>query len=465
MGISWDDITGALGEGWNFVRDPASNLREGDTPDWLNSILDIELGFEGMGGPTVGELVDTTEESANTFFGLREPYPEVSPEARAVFDGEQFGAGIMAAGLVEGINSIEDNRNQAILDAIAREQGLLALNDLIRPGTDGRTVVDTAKLQMQQNAINQTLSLGMQQLTEQYQIMQDELDRRNAQARDEIDRSRLAAIESISGLSKDLQARSADVQSLISTSAGRTAGSIAAGQEEALRRLGTANVTSGNIRRTLEEEGQTARDLAAESSDIEADLNARLSQISRDALGRQSGLVETQAAGSRSELDNLVASIVAQRAADRSASEFQLSETARQQLLELALNPPTKKVGGSKAGIYADDADLVNIALAAGVGLDEIRVGLATGRLDEVVAARSGMDAGSLTSAREAAEEAAEDAADDELIRGVLGFVGPDAVGAILDGVIKGDVNLSSDLAEDIIMLMEAQAAAETNSE
>jgi len=461
----WESIKEGAGEAWTFVQDPMSNMRPGDRPDWLESILDIELGFEGMGGPTIEEVLNTTDESANTFFGLREPYPEVSPEARAVFDGEQFGAGIMAAGLVEGIGSIEDNRNQAIADAIARAQGLEALNDLIRPATEGRTVVDTAKLQMQQNAINQTLSLGMQQLEEQYQIMQDELDRRNAQARDEIDRSRLAAIESISGLSKDLEARSADVQSLISTSAGRTAGSIAAGQEEALRRLGTANVTSGNIRRTLEEEGQTARDLAAESSDIEADLNARLSQISRDALGRQSGLVETQAAGSRSELDNLVASIVAQRAADRSASEFQLSETARQQLLELALNPPTKKVGGSKGGIYADDADLVRLALRAGVGIDEIRVGLATGRLDDLVSFRSGMDAGGLTASR----EAAEDAADDALVRQVLGTLGPDAVGSILDGVIKGDVNLSSDLAEDIIMLMQAQeaaaAAAETNSE
>ena len=454
MVISWDDITGAAGEAFSFLKDPASNLREGDTPDWLNSILDIELGFEGMGGPTVGELVDATEENANTFFGIREPYPEVSPEARAVFDENQYGAYLEATvrGYGEGsmaLGDIESRRDQAIADAIARQQGLEALNALIAPGSSGRTVVDTAKLQMQQGAINETLSRGMQQLSDQYQMMQAELDRRNAQARDEIDRSRLAAIESISGLSKDLEARSADVQSLISTSAGRTLGSIAAGQEEALRRLGTANVTSSNIRRMLEEEGQTARDLAAESSDIEADLNARLSQISRDALGRQSGLVETQAAGSRGELENLVASIVAQRASDRSASEFQLSETARQQLLDLALNPPTKKVGGSKAGIYADDADLVRIALAAGVGLDEIRVGLATGRLDEVVAARSGMDAGSLTSAREAGEAEA----DRQFIRDVIGLLPSDAIEGLLEGVQEGDVNLNRGTAENIIDL------------
>lgn len=458
----WESIKEGAGEAWRFVQDPMDYTRVDNAPEWLTEIDILDSGV------TVGDLGQATSDIPIPFV----PQPTISPEARAVFDENQYGAYLEATirGYGEGsmtLEGIEGRRDQAILDALAREQGLRALNALIQPGSSGGTVVDTAKLQMQQNAINQTLSLGMQQLEEQYQIMQDELDRRNAQARDEIDRSRLAAIESISGLSKDLEARSADVQSLISTSAGRTAGSIAAGQEEALRRLGTANVTSGNIRRTLEEEGQTARDLAAESSDIEADLNARLSQISRDALGRQSGLVETQAAGSRSELDNLVASIVAQRASDRSASEFQLSETARQQLLELALNPPTKKVGGSKGGIYADDADLVRIALAAGVGLDEIRVGLATRRLDEVVAARSGMDAGSLTAAR----EAAEDEADDALVRQVLNVLGPDAVGSILDGVIKGDVNLSSDLAEDIIMLMQAQeasaaaAAAETSSE
>lgn len=440
----WDDITEAAGEAWRFVQDPVDYTRVDNAPEWLTGIDILNSGV------TVGDLGQATSDIPLPFV----TFSEVSPEARAVFDGEQFGAGVMAAGLVEGIGSIEDNRNQAIADAIARAQGLEALNDLIRPATEARTVVDTAKLQMQQGAINETLSLGMQQLAEQYQVMQDELDRRNAQARDEIDRSRLAAIESISGLSQDLEARSADVQSLISTSAGRTAGSIAAGQEEALRRLGTANVTSGNIRRMLEEEGQTARDLAAESSDIEADLNARLSQISRDALGRQSGLVETQAAGSRGELDNLVASIVAQRASDRSASEFELSETARQQLLELVLNPPTKKVGGRKAGTYADDADLVRIALGAGVDLDEIRVGLATGRLDDLVSFRSGIDTGGLSALRGEQEAAA----DRQFIRDVIGLLPSDSISGLLEGVQGGDINLDRGTAENIIDLSAALA-------
>ena len=450
MGGWWENIKEGASEAWRFAKDPMDYTRVDNFPE---SLAGIDILNSGV---TVGDVGQTASDIPIPFVSP----PEVSEEARAVFDENQYGAYLEAtirgygAGSIAGI---EDRRNQAIADAIARAQGLEALNALIQPGSSGRTVVDTAKLQMQQDAINQTLSLGMQQLQEQYQIMQDELDRRNTQARDEIDRSRLAAIESISGLSQDLEARSADVQSLISTSAGRTLGGIAAGQEEALRRLGTANVTSGNIRRMLEEEGQTARDLAAESSDIEADLNARLSQISQDALGRQSGLVETQAAGSRGELDNLVASIVAQRASDRSASEFELSETARQQLLELALNPPTKKVGGSKAGIYADDADLVRIALRAGVGLDEIRVGLATGRLDDLVSFRSSMDTGGLTASR----EAAEDAADDELVRQVLKAAGPEAVGTVLDRMLQGeDIDLSGDFAEDILMLMQVQAAA-----
>lgn len=449
----WHDAISTVKDAVDFN----DSLRPGGF--WDDLLGDINVLNTGV---TVSEAVDATENIVNfddqlpAVLGDRPGSSAVTPEARAVFDGEQFGAGVMAAGLVEGIGSIEDNRNQAIADAIARAQGLEALNDLIRPGSDASTVVDTRKLQMQQAAIQDTLSRGMQQLTEQYQIMQEELDRRNVQARDEIDRSRLAAIESISGLSQDLGTRSADVQSLISTNAGRTAGSIAAGQEEALRRLGTANVTSGNIRRMLEEEGQTARDLAAESSDIEADLNARLGQISRDALGRQSGLVETQAAGSRGELDNLVASIVAQRASDRSASEFQLSETARQQLLELALDPPTRKVGGRKKGIYADDADLVRQALRAGVDLDEIRVGLATGRLDDLVSFRSGIDAGGFSALRDEREASADQA----FVNEILNMLPADSLSELSERVMAGDVTFDRGTAESVLSVEAALANA-----
>ena len=305
----------------------------------------------------------------------------ISPQAAAVFaeydasnvDRYDEAGSLRRAGMMDlgerqarGMNIARDLRRQADWEALLANAA---------QATSGSTVIDQRKLRMQQSAIQDALSRGMEQLNSQFQLMSQELERQRMVSADEIQRSRLAALDSITKSQQDLRNRGSETQSNIMKSIGRTTGGVAAATQEALSRLGsTDSVISEGIRRRLEEEGQVERDLAASQGDIQADLAARLSQISQSALDRQKGLVDTTASGSSAELANLVARITADRAAERAASEFQLSEDARQRQLELMLNPPTRRVGGRKAGVYADQAALIDLARRQGMdpGLTEI---------------------------------------------------------------------------------------------
>ena len=300
----------------------------------------------------------------------------------------------------ENESPVDDRRaeiKEALMERQARDAAIrqeaqftadwMALSARTGAGTPARTVVDERKLQMQQSAIDDALNRGMAQLESQFQIMSEELERQRTLASDEIQRSRMAALDSLTQLQSDLQERSAKSQADIARAAARTGGSIEAATQQALRRLGTTSgVVSEGIRRRLAEEGQVERELAGAQSDIQADLAARLGQISQSALDRQRGLAETTAFGSSAELANLVARINAERASERSASEFELSEQARQQALELLLNPPTKKVGGRAKGDLNKYALQLEVMEDLGVPAAAALAAVASGNDAEVIA-------------------------------------------------------------------------------
>lgn len=323
--------------------------------------------------------------------------PEIPEAARAVFDASNVNPYDEAGALRRpSTEQTADRQTQNIkLRSAAEDQAMWSyLNSMSRGGSAARTVVDAAQLEMMQSGISDALARGMEQLETQYTMMSEELTRQQELASDEIQRSRLAALDSMTQLQKDLKQRGSDAQASIMQSAARTGGGIAAATEQALSRLGTsgANVSAG-IRRRLEEEGQVERDLASQSADIQSDLGARLSQISQGALDRQQGLVETTAQGSSAELQNLVAQINAQRASERAATEFELDEGARQRALELMLNPPTMKVGGRAAGPYAGQAALINAAYRAGLDPELVELGVVTGNLSDLLWSTTGIDA------------------------------------------------------------------------
>ena len=292
-----------------------------DAPVYSGAINVFESGF-GAFANVFGGLPD----EAKAVFNASDvnPYDEAGRYRR---DRQQQ----LADQQIQEYRILEDAENAA---------GWAALMARTGAGSAGRTVVDEQKLRMSEAAIEDTLMRGMAQISSQYTMMADE-----------IDRARLAAIESMTRLQQDMADRSTATQADIVANAARTGGNIEAATQAALSRLGTTSgVVSEGIRSRLAEEGQVERDLAASESDIQADLAARLGQISQDAMGRQRNLVETTASGSSAELANLVARISAERAAERAATEFELSEGARQRIVELVLNPPTKKVGGRAKG-------------------------------------------------------------------------------------------------------------------
>ena len=356
-----------------------------------------------------GSIVDQAVNETVPVYG-RDPivigspgFPDGPDIGVAAYNIGRIGGSIPSAAreVFENEGPVEDRRaeiKEALMERQARDAAIreeaqftadwMALSARTGAGTPARTVVDQRKLQMQQSAIDDALNRGMAQLESQFQMMSEELERQRTLASDEIQRSRMAALDSLTQLQSDLQDRSAKSQADIARSAARTGGSIEAATQQALSRLGTTSgVVSEGIRRRLAEEGQVERDLAGSQADIQADLAARLGQISQSALDRQRGLAETTASGSSAELANLVARINAERASERAASEFELSEQARQQALELMLNPPTKKVGGRAKGDLNKYALQLEVMEDLGIPAAASLAAIAANREDEVIAA------------------------------------------------------------------------------
>lgn len=381
LGDAARDLTGAV-EGVPFLQ----NLGQGaidlykdlsDAPVY-SSALGVFEGAFGAFANIFGDLPEGAKEAFNA--SDVNPYDEAGRYRR---DRQKQ----LADQQIQEYRILEDAENAA---------GWASLLSRTGAGSAGRTVVDEQKLRMSEAAIEDTLMRGMAQISSQYTMMAEELERQRQTSADEIDRARLAAIESMTRLQQDMAERSSATQAEIVANAARTGGSIEAATQAALSRLGTTSgVVSEGIRRRLGEEGQVERELAGSESDIQADLAARLGQISQGAMDRQRNLAETTASGSSAELANLVSRISAERAAERAATEFELSEDARQQIVELVLNPPTKKVGGRAKGDlnkYALDLEVMQglgftpaqaLAAVAGNYEDDLIQGRANPQFDE----------------------------------------------------------------------------------
>lgn len=255
-----------------------------------------------------------------------------------------------------------------------------------KQGTKGGTGVDTAKLAMQQAAIEDTLARSMEHIASQFKLMTAEMERQKEQGKKEMDSARLDALDSLTKMSADLESTSARTNAMMASAAMRTGGDIGAATEGALRRLGsTDNVISDGARRAIEEEGQSEVGLAASEAQIQSDLSARLAQITEGQLGRSRGSAEQIAQGGQTAMSASMAALLAQRQADRSGTEFEVSENARQAALELALNPPTRSWGGTAGGRFAG-MDLERSMLQdLGYGESEIAALLSSGQYDAVM--------------------------------------------------------------------------------
>jgi len=267
-----------------------------------------------------------------------------------------------------------------------RAANMAHFDQYYKQGTKGGTGVDTAKLAMQQAAIEDTLAWSMEHIASQFKLMTEEMERQKEQGKQEMDSARLDALDSLTKMSADLESTSNRTNAMMASAAMRTGGDIGAATEGALRRLGsTSDVISDGARRAIEEEGQSEVGLAASEAQIQSDLSARLAQITEGQLGRSRGSAEQIAQGGKTAMSASMAALLAQRQADRSGTEFEVSENARQAALELALNPPTRSWGGTAGGRFAG-MDLERSMLQElGYGEAEIAALLSSGQYAAVM--------------------------------------------------------------------------------
>lgn len=237
-------------------------------------------------------------------------------------------------------------------------------DSLYTPATASTTVVDQEALALQTAAINDTLARGLEQLQVQFDLAQEAIDTRLTQADEQIQLARAKALESLTSYQRDIEERGAAASARIGDNALAAAMRNVAASDEALRRAGSMGglVSAGGMR-DIAAAGEQERMLMAGQSEIQQDLNERLTQLASQQSSRQQGLTEQIAQGASSTAEIQAQQLIDDLIAERSRQEFDISESNRQRLLELALNPPTKKVGGSKAsGILSSQADVQMVA-------------------------------------------------------------------------------------------------------
>lgn len=237
-------------------------------------------------------------------------------------------------------------------------------DSLYTPATASRTVVDQEALALQTAAINDTLARGLEQLQSQFDLAEAAIDTRLQQADEQIQLARAKALESLTSYQRDIEQRGDAASARIGDNALAAAMRNVAASDEALRRAGSMGglVSAGGMR-DIAAAGEQERVLMAGQSEIQQDLNERLTQIASQQSSRQQGLTEQIAQGARSTAETEAQQLIDDLIAERSRQEFDISEANRQRLLELALNPPTKQVGGSRAsGILSSQADVQMVA-------------------------------------------------------------------------------------------------------
>ncbi|MEL0287234.1 MAG: hypothetical protein VXA34_01100 [Gammaproteobacteria bacterium] len=275
--------------------------------------------------------------------------------------------------LVRG--AIEQNELAIEQQKVAEAELQDWFDSLYTPATGSRTVVDQAAVAMQTAAINDTLARGLEQLQVQFDLAESAIDTRLTQADEQIEMARAKALESLTTYQRDIEQRGAATSARIGDDALAAAMRNVAASDEALRRAGSMGglVSAGGMR-DIAAAGEQERVLMAGQSEIQQDLNERLTQIASQQSGRQMGLTEQIAQGARSTAEIEAQQLIDDLIAQRSRQEFDLSESNRQRLLELALSPPTKQVGGSKAsGILGSQAEVQMVAqlMKEGISRDD----------------------------------------------------------------------------------------------
>lgn len=266
--------------------------------------------------------------------------------------------------------------HQAMLDQLAAEAELQNWFDgLYTPGTASTTVVDQAAVALQTATINDTLARGLEQLQTQFDLAEAAINTRLTQADEQIEMARAKALESLTTYQRDIEQRGAAASARIGNDALAAAMRNVAASDEALRRAGSmGSLVSAGGMRDIAAAGEQERMLMAGQSEIQQDLTERLTQIASQQSGRQMGLTEQIAQGARSTAEVEAQQLIDDLIAERSRQEFDLSESNRQRLLELALSPPTRQVGGRKAsGILGSQAEVQMVAqlMKEGISRDD----------------------------------------------------------------------------------------------
>ena len=305
----------------------------------------------------VQNAVDTVAGYATDALAAREPSPSYNLDSALVRD------------------AIEQNEIAIEQQRVAEAELQDWFDSLYTPATSSRTVVDQAAVAMQTAAINDTLARGLEQLQVQFDLAESAINTRLTQADEQIEMARAKALESLTTYQRDIEQRGAATSARIGDDALAAAMRNVAASDEALRRAGSMGglVSAGGMR-DIAAAGEQERVLMAGQSEIQQDLNERLTQIASQQSGRQMGLTEQIAQGARSTAEIEAQQLIDDLIAQRSRQEFDLSESNRQRLLELALIPPTKQVGGSKAsGLLGSQADVQMVAqlMKEGISRDD----------------------------------------------------------------------------------------------
>lgn len=278
--------------------------------------------------------------------------------------------------------AIRTNESIAFDVAMAEAAGLY-----YTPGSAGspsRSVTDGAALAQQRAAIQQSLDASLKHIADSFVRMQKELDRQRQAGVGEIQKARDAVMAELTQVQGDFRARAADVDAKIAKSVTTTSEQIGRDAEAIMRDLKAQGASTSGAKDTV----LAGKAQAANQGQIQGDLVQRLNEINDNYLDRNKQTTSNIQQGATTDLEGSFANLVAGITQDRADKEFEVSESARQALLQLALNPPKRTVGGGggrpSGGVFSQkDSALHQMLVRGGMHPDQATLAVMSGNSNQ----------------------------------------------------------------------------------
>ena len=199
-----------------------------------------------------------------------------------------------------------------------------------------------AQIAQQRAFLMQNLDAAMGRIAEQFTELTTELERQKTESMEKLSDARLRAVNELASVRTDATGRSEEFAAQQDSD---VAASRAALNSDTAALLADLKAQGASTAATQERVAES-QDLLAAQGAIGERLLDRNSEVVQQGMDRRQGTAELIGEGATTELTTSVAAALARAASDRSSQEFEVQDSTRQALQDLALQRAGVSGGG-----------------------------------------------------------------------------------------------------------------------